>query len=274
MSQQDLCILHDDIFLKNQRFAGEVVAKSLDLLENFVKEKTKLSLVEMDKIIEDFILKNNCTPTFKNYKGFPNSCCMSVNKELVHSIPTDRVLQDGDLISFDLGATYNGAVADAAITLIYGNCKDNLHNKLIETTKLCLYNAIKSIKIEKRIGNIGYNIFHTARKNGFKVIENYGGHGISISSNNEAIPHGAPFISNKSEIDDGIRIQANMSLAIEPLLVIGNSTETKIMNDGWTVCTNNISAHFEDTLFIHNDHVEIITYRENNLFPTNKIYFN
>lgn len=255
--------LHDEKFLQNQRIAGKVVAKALNLLENLVKEKTKLSLIEMDKIVEAFIVKNECTPTFKNYKSFPNSCCFSVNKQLVHGIATDYILQEGDLISFDLGATYNGAIADAAITCIYGNAIDTSHIKLIETTKLALNNAIGNIKIGDRIGSIGNNIYNTARKNGFKVIENYGGHGIGISINGDGIAHASPFISNKDEINNGIRITPGLSIAIEPLLVIGHSNKTHVLQDNWTVICADYCAHFEHTVFIHKDHVEIITDRNN-----------
>ena len=255
-----LAFLHDNNFLEKQRVAGKVVAKCLNHLEQRVKDKTQLTLKQLSQEAEQIILENNCAPTFKNYKGFPESVCISINKQLVHGIPTDYKLQEGDLVSFDLGATFENAIADSAITIIYGEPKSERDVKLIQSTEECLYKAIESIKVGNKIGCIGNAIFKHAKNNGFNVIENYGGHGIGLTKDGEGLAHAFPFISNKSNADEGIRIVPGLSIAIEPLLTYG-SNKTKILDDNWTVTTENNNSHFEHTLFIHEDYVEIITDR-------------
>lgn len=262
--KSDFIKLKDEQWLNNQRIAGKVAAGALSLLENLVKNKTTKSLIELDKIAEEYIIENRCTPTFLRYKGFPNSVCISVNNQLVHGIPTDYKLKEGDVVSFDLGATYNGSIGDTAITCVFGEPKSKEHIKGIEIANLCLSNAIAAISIGKRLGVIGNAIYKTARNNGFNVIEHYGGHGICSTKNNIGIPHASPFVSNKSKPDEGIRIVSGMTLAIEPLLIPFNySTETKVGADGWTVYTKDVSFHTEHTIFINENGVEIITRREN-----------
>jgi methionyl aminopeptidase len=250
--------LKDDDWLEKQRYSGKVVAQSLAMLKDFVDNKTTKSLLELDAEIERFILSKSCIPTFKGYKGFPKSVCMSVNNQLVHGIPNEHVLKEGDIVTFDLGATNNGVIADAAITCIYGEPKSSRHVDLINATKQSLMDAINSIKIGKRLGCIGEAIHNCAKKNNFSVIVPYGGHGISISKDGVGIPHADPFVSNKSSSDEGVRFQPGMTIAIEPLMCIGNPI-TKLDRDGWTVCTNDMSAHFEHTIFIHENRVEILT---------------
>lgn len=273
--RSDFVKLKDDNWLKKQRIAGKVAAQTLTLLENLVKEKTTCSLIELDKIAEDFITKNACIPTFKNYKGFPNSVCISVNKQLVHGIPTDYKLKENDVISFDLGATYEGVIADTAITCIYGDPKVEEYIRGIAATYASLFAGISAIKIDNRLGCIGNAIYKYASHNGFCVIEQYGGHSIDISDDGVGIPHASPFVSNRSSKDEGIRIKQGLTLAIEPMLgPIRSSTKTVVSKDGWTVYTEDIFFHAEHTIFVHNDHVEIITYRENESDSySNKIFF-
>lgn len=248
--------LQNDSWLEKQRTAGKITANTLSLLESLVKNKTTKSLLELDKIAEDYILKHNCLPTFKNYHGFPNSVCISVNKALVHGIPTDYNLQDGDVVSFDLGATYGDAIADSALTCIYGGAKSNRHIDLINTTNECLEKAIQSIEIGKKIGCIGNTIYKHAQSKGYAVVDKFGGHGIFPGK-----VHAAPFISNRSQPTEGVRFQKGMVIAIEPLLVIGSSNKTTKSNDGWTIYADDISCHVEHTIFIHENSVEILTER-------------
>jgi methionyl aminopeptidase len=252
--------LHDQMFLENQRVAGKVVAKTLALLEGLVKEKTTKTLLGLDQIAHDYIVSQNCVPTFLGYKSFPNSVCISVNKQLVHGIPTDYVLQEGDLVSFDLGATYHGAIADAAITCIYGQPREKRHQQLVDDCKEALNRAITSVAVGKRIGAIGHTIYRYGRDKGYGVITNFGGHGISIDQEGNGIPHASPFIANRAEPTEGIRITAGMALAIEPQFTLG-STDTITASDGWTVECSSLSAHEEHTIFVHDDCVEVITAR-------------
>lgn len=251
--------IKDQWWLDRQRISGKVVSQILSLLENLVKDKTTKSLLELDKIAEEFILQNSCTPCFKGYKGFPNSVCISVNDQLVHGIPTDYKLKEHDVVSFDLGAEFKGVISDAARTIIFGQPKSEQHTKLIQATKECFDKAVNAIKIGNRLGCIGNAIYKHARENNFSVVIKYGGHGIDISKDGKGKPHAQPFVCNKANIDEGIRICAGMTLAIEPLLVIGSSNNTRTGSDNWTVYTDNISAHYEDTIFIHKDKVEIMT---------------
>jgi len=257
-----ICVLHDNEWLKNQRIAGKVAAQTLLLLEKLVKNKTTNSLLELDKIAEEFIIANGCVPTFKNYKNFPASVCISVDNDkshaMVHGIPYDYKLQNGDLVSFDLGATYLGAISDTATTMTYGDPKSQLHINLIQDTKDALMKSIQSVAVGKRVGVIGNIIHKHLSSKSYGVINNYGGHSLDYDC-----PHSFPFVANKSKCDEGIRFQTGMTLAIEPMAVLNGSTKTWVGNDGWTVFTENTSSHEEHTIFIHEDHVEIITDRSN-----------
>jgi len=256
-------------WLDKQRVAGKVVAGTLIMLENFVKAKTQLSLLELNQLAEDFIANNNCTPTFKNYKGFPSGVCMSVNHQLVHGIPVDYKMQEGDVVKFDLGATFEGAIADSALTCIFGEPKKSEHVRMIKATEEALMRGIEAIAVGKKLGCIGQAIYKSAKSNGFSVIEDYGGHGLEWDK-----PHAPPFVANKASSDEGMRIQSGLAIAIEPMLVTG-SIESSVDKDGWTVVTKEIGSHQEHSIFVHEDSVEIITWRENEHYlKSNRIYFN
>jgi methionyl aminopeptidase len=243
-------------WLDKQRIAGKIVAKTLTMLQDEVANKTQLTLSELNEKAEKLITDAGAIPTFKNYKGtFPAGVCISVNEQLVHGVPTNTRLVEGDVVSFDLGATYEGAIADSALTCIYGKPKSEMHVKIIKATEDSLMKGIQAIAIGKNLGCIGYAISRCAKGHGFNVINNYGGHGLDWNS-----PHANPFVPNKSELNEGIHIVPGLTIAIEPMLVPG-SVETKVADDGWTVMTNGIGAHSEHSVFVHEDHVEIITDR-------------
>lgn len=243
-------------WLEKQRVAGKVVADSLSILQSLVEQGTSKSTLDLNKTIEDYIQDHGCTATFKGYKGFPAGVCISVNKELVHGIPKDYHFQEGDVISFDLGATYEGAIADSALTCIYGKPKSERHIQLLKATEEALMAGIAAVKIGDHLGVIGNAIHNVAKKYKFASVTQYGGHGLDWDT-----PHASPFVCNKAEITEGIRIQPGLAIAIEPMFVIGSAT-THVSNDGWTVMTNDIGAHFEHSIFVHEDgSVEIITSR-------------
>lgn len=254
-SENSLVRLKDKDWLEKQRVAGRIAAETLLLLEGHVKSRTFHSMLALNEVAEHYITKNGGTPTFKGYKGFPAGVCISVNKEMVHGIPKDTILDDGDIVSFDLGVTYQGAIADTAITCIFGKPHSDRHVTLVKATEECLMKGIEAIQVGKRLGVIGNAISRHAKTYGFGVINNYGGHGLDWD-----IPHAPPFVENKSDESRGIRIQPGLAIAIEPMLVLG-STATTTLNDGWTVVTPDLSAHFEHSVFVHEDHVEIITDR-------------
>lgn len=253
--------IKDGSWLSRQRVAGKVVSQALSMLEKLVREKTTKSLLELNAIAEAFILDHNCQCTFKNYRGFPAGVCISVNYQLVHGIPTSYQLQDGDIVSFDLGATYEGSIADSALTCIYGTARKIEHIKLIEATKEALHRGIVQARAGNRLGAIGNAIYKSARGNGFNVIENYGGHGICNHSDGSGMPHAPPFVSNRADSSVGIHLQAGMTLAIEPMLV-PSDTSTQVGPNGWDIMTKEIGAHEEHTIFIHDDWIEVITERE------------
>lgn len=257
----NLVKLKDQNWLDKQRIAGKVVADTLSLLRDQIHQGTHLTYSQLNELGELNIQKGGCTPTFKGYKGFPAGVCISVNKQLVHGIPADVKPQAGDVISFDLGATYEGAIADSALTCIYGEPHMQRHVDLVKATEESLMRGIKAIKVGKRLGCIGNAIYKYARDTGYAAIINYGGHGLDWDT-----PHAPPFVANKSEPNEGIRIPPGLAIAIEPMLAIGGN-DTYVSNDGWTVMTSDIGAHFEHSVFVHKDHVEIITWREGSDYP-------
>lgn len=251
----NLISLKDKFWLERQIVAGSCVSGILKTLNQMVMEKIpNLSLKDMEAEAIKQMKAVNCTPTFQGYKGFPGAICLSVNKQLVHGIPTSYILKEGDVVKFDLGATYQGAIADAAATAIYGKPKSPQHTELLEVCKGALDHAIKSIQIGKQLGCIGYAIHkYVTSRSRFALITNYGGHGID-----EDTPHASPFVANKAKQNEGPRIQEGLTIAIEPMLVIGDNG-TKISSDGWTVLTSDVGVHFEHSIFVDADKIHVLT---------------
>ena len=245
--------------LSKYRIAGKVAADALSLLENLVKEKTTKSLIEIAAIINDFIVKNGCNPIFLGYRGFPSALCCSVGKILVHGIPDDYRLQDGDVISFDLGTEYDGCIGDAARTFIFGKPKCQEHIDLITVTKAAFFDAVNVIKIGQRLGVIGAAIIKCALNNNLSVIDHFGGHFLGRTEDGKGVLHVQPFIANRDRSDNGIRLVPNMVFAIEPLFVIGKSSKTTLGSDGWAVSCLDICSHYENSIWLHEDRVEILT---------------
>ena len=247
--------LENTQWLDDQRYAGRVLAKIMLNLQQEIVNKSGKSLIDYSEFVDHEITKAGCSAIFKNYKGFPAACCISVNQTLVHGIPTSYRLQEGDLVSFDFGVKYNESMVDSAKTFIFGKEKSKNHVDLINATNLSLEKAIKSIRLGEKMGIIGYTISRTAKKLGFNVINELGGHGISRGR-----IHASPFVPNKSNPDEGIRFQAGMTFAIEPLLIGGfASDKIHISNDGWSVECTDYCAHAEHTVFLHNDYIEVLT---------------
>jgi methionyl aminopeptidase len=245
--------LKDDKYLYNQRIAGRCVSAILKSCELKIKNEKNINLKDFEETARLQFKAFDCIPTFLNYKGFPSLICTSVNKQMVHGTVKDYLLQPGDVVTVDLGATYNGSIADAARTWIYGEPKEKQHVEMVNVCHNSLKEAINNIKVGSKIGSIGNSIFKYVKDSGFSLITQYGGHGIGID------PHEEPFISNKDNKENGITIRNGMTFAIEPILIIGKDTSTRVSDDGWTVIGNNISCHFEDTLFIKNNSVYNLT---------------
>jgi methionyl aminopeptidase len=241
--------LKDDLWLKRQKIAGEVVSKIHREIFRLMKTKSSnLRLKDIHDLAIDYNTKGNCEPTFLGYKGFPSSCCASVNKEIVHGLGNrELVLSEGDIVKIDVGATFEGAIADCAVTYCYGDISEENY-KLLLSCQNALKDAIKQFKPGNRIGHIGNAIFNRGKEDGFGVIDSFGGHGINYNH-----LHAFPFVPNKSRVDEGIRIHPGMSIAIEPMFVIGQNIKTKTLSDNWTVVTKNIGAHFEHSVTLDKD---------------------
>ena len=250
MKPFQLIRLHDQIWLENQRIAGKV-AKECQLLAKDLINANQ-SLLKISEECHSLMMRNDCVPTFLGYKGFPGAICTSVNNQLVHGIPTDYIPKDGDLVKIDLGVTYKGAIADCAFTMIKGTPINPKHLELVHACEKALDNAIQAIKVGKKIGCIGAAISYIHKKSTFGLITNYGGHSMDYNK-----PHADPFVNNKSSSQDGVTIQPGLVLCIEPMFTL-KDTQTWTLTDGWTVMTKDVSAHFEKTVFIHEDRVEVI----------------
>ncbi|MDR2709655.1 MAG: type I methionyl aminopeptidase [Elusimicrobiota bacterium] len=243
--------------IEKMRIAGKLVGEILNSLETFIKP----GISTQD--IEDFVLAQikdaKMDAAFLGYpKGsanpFPCACCISINEEVVHGRPNpNRKLKDGDIVSVDTGTIYDGYYGDAAKTYAVGQISQEA-KKLLAVTEQALENAIKIALPNNRLGDIGWTVQTTAEENGFSVVRDYGGHGIGRNL------HEDPHIQNFGKKNTGLKLEAGMVLAIEPMLNIG-TYKVKTLADGWTVVTkdSSLSAHFEHTIAITKDGNEVLT---------------
>jgi len=233
------------------RRAGQIVALTHAELKKYIKPG--ITTKELDLISETFIRSHDATPSFKGYGGFPGSICASVNEELVHGIPSSRVLKDGDIISIDIGAYYNGYHGDSAWTYPVGNISIDAR-QLLSVTEQSLYEGFKYAKTGNRLYDISHAIQKYVENNGFSIVEEYVGHGIGQSL------HEDPPIPNYGLPNTGPVLKSGMVLAIEPMVNQGKRF-VKILPDDWTVITadKKLCAHFEHTIVITDDGYEILT---------------
>jgi methionyl aminopeptidase len=208
---------------------------------------------ELDQIAEEVILSKGAISAFKGYRGFPATLCISINEEVVHGIPGQRRLKEGDIVSLDVGANLNGYFGDAAITLPVGDV-DEVARRLLEVTEKALYIGIEKAKIGNRLFDISYSIQAWVEAQRFSVVRDFVGHGIGKSLHEE------PQIPNFGSPHQGPRLEKGMVFALEPMVNEG-SYEVKILSDGWTVVTadGKRSAHFEHTIAITDGGVEILS---------------
>jgi methionyl aminopeptidase len=233
------------------RAAGRIVALTHQELQKHVTPG--ITTKELDMIAEEFILSQDAIPSFKGYNGFRGSVCTSVNEELVHGIPGNRVLNEGDIISIDIGAMYEGYHGDSAWTYAVGEIDDNSQH-LLKVTEESLYLGINEAKPGERLSNISHAIQTYVEANGFSIVREYVGHGVGQDLHEEPhIPHFGP--PNK-----GPRLMPGMVLAIEPMVNAG-SRYVRTLTDNWTVVTvdGRRCAHFEHTVVITETGFEILT---------------
>jgi len=233
------------------REAGRVVGQVLRMLAQEAKPGVKGK--RLDKLVRKEFAARGVVPTFLGYMGYPASVCLSVNDEVVHGIPGDRELKDGDVLSIDLGATYKGFVGDAAMTIGIGRISDDAE-RLIKTTERALHKGIATAKAGVPLGAVSHAIQTEVEAEGFSVVREYVGHGVGRSM------HEDPQIPNFGPADRGPILRKGMVLALEPMVNAGG-WRTKRHDDGWTVSTldGSLSAHFEHTIAITDGDAEILT---------------
>lgn len=245
------------IYLKSKneidkiRRSGRIVAELLNLLEKQIRPG--ITTKELDKFAEEFIISQGAKPSFKGYYGYPGSLCTSINEEVVHGIPGDRILKEGDIISVDCGVFYEGFHSDAARTFAVGHISEEA-KRLIDITEKSFYEGIKYARAGNRIGDISNAIQTFVESNGYSVVRDYVGHGIGKELHEE------PPVPNYGKAGRGPKLAVGMVLAIEPMVNMGTFAVIEL-DDGWTVVTadKKLSAHYENTIVILENGPEILT---------------
>ena len=237
--------------LDAMRHAGAIVGATLTLLKRSVE--SGITTRELDNIAFKEITSHGAKPTFKGYRGFPSSICASVNEEIVHGIPGKRVLKEGDIIKMDVGATIDGFIGDAAVSVPVGTVTQEAID-LMEATRLSLEEGIKASQPGNRIGDIGAAVQTHSEARGYGVVREFVGHGVG------RFLHEDPQVPNYGQAGRGQLLRAGMCIAIEPMLNVGD-WHTRILDDNWTVVTadGSLSSHFEHTIAITEDGPEILT---------------
>ncbi len=238
------------------RESCKIVAETLQLLKSNVKEG--ITTLELDKIAEDYILSNNAHAAFKGYSqagsfDFPGSICSSVDDEIVHGIPSNRVLKNGEIIALDVGVEKNGYFGDAALSVAVGEISDD-KKKLMKVTEESLYIGIEQAVEGNRLHDISASVQEYVESNGFSVVRELCGHGVG------KYLHEDPSVPNFGKKGTGPKLKSGMTLAIEPMVNFGRHN-VRTAGDGWTVLTldGSPSAHFEHSILITNGKPEILT---------------
>lgn len=232
--------------------AGRITGEALLVARDLVRPG--ITTFEIDEAIRHYIEKCGATPTFLGYGGFPASACISLNDEVIHGIPSKtRVLQEGDIVKIDTGATYHGYVGDSARTIPVGKISEAAQ-RLITVTRESFFAGVEQVQAGNRLGDVGSAIDSLVRKNGFSTVKRYVGHGIGTDMHEE------PDVPNYGTPGRGLRLSAGMTIAIEPMVNMGRE-EVRDMKDGWTVKTadGSLSAHYENTVALTSQGVLILT---------------
>ncbi len=228
--------------IKKMRQAGIIVAETLAMLTERIVPGLRRR--QLDVWAHDYIVRKGGYPTFKGYRGYPASICVSVDSEVVHGIPDDRILEEGQIVSLDVGVTYRGWVADAAITVGVGAISPQAQH-LLEVCRGALYRGIERARAGNHLSDISAAVQDFVESNGCSVVRDYVGHGIGRNMHEE------PQVPNFGPPGMGPLLVRGMTLAIEPMVNLG-SPATKVLSDGWTVVTEDgsLSAHFEHTIAV------------------------
>jgi methionyl aminopeptidase len=222
--------------------AGRIAANALKKAGETLKPG--ITTKEVDKIVYEYIKGQGAVPSFLNYGGFPASCCISVNETVIHGIPSDRIICDGDIVSIDVGACYKGFHGDCAETFAIGNISDEA-KQLIKVTRESFYKGIEKAVVGNRVSDISNAVQTYCEQFGYGVVDCFTGHGIGAQL------HEDPPVPNYGRPGRGPRLMAGMTLAIEPMVNAGTH-QVSVLSDKWTVVTNDkrLSAHYENTVLI------------------------
>ena len=247
-----MVVLKSSRELELMKEACQISAEALMVAGEAVKPG--ISTKEIDKIAYDLIIKRGAKPNFLHYGGYPATACISINDEVIHGIPKkDRILQEGDIVSIDLGAAKNGYNGDNAATFAVGSCSPEA-KRLMDTTRESLYEGIRAATNGGRIGDIGHAVQSYVEARGYSVVRQFVGHGVGTRL------HEAPEVPNFGHKGHGIRLVPGMTIAIEPMVNAGGPA-VQTLSNGWTVVTtdHSLSAHFEHTIAITPDGPVIMT---------------
>ena len=240
---------------KEIQWMREVCKIARDTLA-FVESKIKagMSTKEVDELVERYIRSAGAYPSCLGYGGFPASACISLNEMVVHGIPTEEcIIKEGDIVSVDLVAYKNGFHGDAARTFCIGEVSEE-KKRLVKVTEECFFKGIEGLKAGSPLYDIGYKVQQHAESNGYGVIRSYTGHGIGREM------HEDPSVPNFGRKGTGVRLKSGMTICIEPMISMGN-WRVRLLDDGWGAVTidNSPAAHYENTVLIKEDGVEILT---------------
>ena len=232
---------------KSSLLVGKTLAEVAKLIEPGV------TTLRLDKVAEEFIRDNNAIPGFKDYNGFPNTLCTSVNDQVVHGIPSDKPLKEGDIVSVDCGVLFKGFYGDSAYTFAVGEISEEI-NQLLEVTKKSLLLGLEKAVVGNRVGDIGYTIQQYTESFGYGVVRELVGHGVGKNL------HESPEVPNYGRRKSGLKLKQGLVLAIEPMINLG-TREVKQLKDGWTIVTadGKPSAHFEHDVAVKRGKVDVLS---------------
>lgn len=238
--------------IKRMVKASEILSEAFESIKKTIAPG--ITTKDIEDIAEEIVLSKGAKLTFKGYRGYPAGICVSVNDEVVHGIPSrQRLLKEGDIVSIDIGVTYQGYISDAAITLPVGKVSERAQ-RLMDVTREALYRGIEAARVGNRVGDISHAIQSFVEGHGYSVVRKFVGHGVGRSL------HEDPQVPNYGEPGTGVKLREGMTLAIEPMVNEG-TFEVVILEDGWTAKTSDgsLSAHFEHTVLIKRTGPQILT---------------
>ena len=242
MKESEIIVLKSPAEIEKMRKSNRIVAEVLAAIKDVARPG--IATIELERLCEEELKKRKVRPAFKGYRGYPYCLCTSVNEEVVHGMPSSRVLREGDIVSVDVGVECDGYYGDAAITMPIGRISEQA-SRLIDVTEVALRRAIEKAQVGNRLFDISYAVQSYVEENGFSVVRAFVGHGIGRDL------HEAPQVPNFGTPGRGVRLKARMIFAIEPMINAGGS-DIVILDDGWTAVTKDgsLSAHFEHTIAI------------------------